>query len=215
MNLWLRPRRRLALRALLSGAALPVLAFTSCAAEAQEVTTYTYDALARLTDTSITGGPSSGIATSTCFDAAGNRVQVVVGQTGGRCSSTPAPTPTPTPTPVPTPTPTPGPTNQVPVAVADYATFICSSNRTINLLTNDYDPDNHTPLALVSITSPNPSFVWANVVGTTSVSVGAAYAGTYILNYVVRDSLGATANGRLTVTVTDAGGKVECLPPPE
>ncbi|MDP5279896.1 hypothetical protein Q9Q95_13255 [Sphingomonas sp. DG1-23] len=51
-------------------------------AMAQEVTTYTYDSLGRLSQTAISGGPKSGTSTSTCFDAAGNRRAYAVGAAG-------------------------------------------------------------------------------------------------------------------------------------
>ncbi|THD38314.1 MAG: hypothetical protein E7773_00745 [Sphingomonas sp.] len=65
------------------------------AAAAQETTTYTYDALGRLTGSSISGGPNTSRVTGTCFDAAGNRTRYDV------ATSTPTPCPSPTPTPSP------------------------------------------------------------------------------------------------------------------
>jgi YD repeat-containing protein len=58
------------------------LAGTPLAAQAQEATTYTYDALGRLVATNTNGGPNNGVVMGTCFDAAGNRTQYVV-TTGG------------------------------------------------------------------------------------------------------------------------------------
>jgi YD repeat-containing protein len=66
------------------------------AALAQETTSYNYDALGRLTGSSISGGPNSSRTTGTCFDAAGNRMRYDV------ATATPANCPTPTPTPTPT-----------------------------------------------------------------------------------------------------------------
>lgn len=64
------------------------------AALGQETTTYSYDALGRLTGSSISGGPNNTRTTGTCFDAAGNRTRYdVATSTPGAC-----PTPTPTPT---------------------------------------------------------------------------------------------------------------------
>lgn len=54
---------------------------------------YSYDALGRLTGSTISGGPNDTRATSTCFDRAGNRTRQDVATTA------PAPCPTPTPTP--------------------------------------------------------------------------------------------------------------------
>lgn len=60
-----------------------------------ETVSYTYDALGRLTASSISGGLNNGRQTGTCFDRAGNRVRYDV------ATSAPAPCPTPTPTPAP------------------------------------------------------------------------------------------------------------------
>ncbi|HYJ81844.1 MAG TPA: hypothetical protein VEW26_03245, partial [Allosphingosinicella sp.] len=43
------------------------------AAQAAESVTYSYDALGRLTATTTTGGPQSGVATGIAYDPAGNR----------------------------------------------------------------------------------------------------------------------------------------------
>lgn len=65
------------------------------AAFGQETTTYSYDALGRLTGSSISGGPNNSRTTGTCFDWAGNRTRYDV------ATSTPSACPTPTPTPTP------------------------------------------------------------------------------------------------------------------
>jgi YD repeat-containing protein len=52
-----------------------------CAAStafAAETTTHTYDALGRLTQVQVTGGPAAGVQRNYQLDAAGNRTQVVV-----------------------------------------------------------------------------------------------------------------------------------------
>lgn len=48
-------------------------ALMAAPAIAAETTTYTYDALGRLTGSSVSGGPSSGVATALQYDPAGNR----------------------------------------------------------------------------------------------------------------------------------------------
>ena len=65
-------------------------------AAAAETKTYSYDALGRLTGSSIAGGPNDTRKTGTCFDRAGNRLRYDV------ATATPAACPTPTPTPTPT-----------------------------------------------------------------------------------------------------------------
>lgn len=67
---------------ILVGAACVLAALGSVSAEAQETTTYDYDALGRLARTGTAGGPNSGTSTGTCFDKAGNRVQYVVSASG-------------------------------------------------------------------------------------------------------------------------------------
>lgn len=67
------------------------------------------------------------------------------------------------------------------------------------------------PLVLVSVTyvggDANPP-AGASIDGPSTVSVGAGYKGTSYFNYVVRNSLGGTATGSLTVNVT--GTKAQC-----
>ncbi|ATY32547.1 hypothetical protein CVN68_11650 [Sphingomonas psychrotolerans] len=63
-------------------AAMALISLFASAAAGQEVTAYRYDALGRLVQTTISGGPANGISTGTCFDAAGNRAQHVVSSSG-------------------------------------------------------------------------------------------------------------------------------------
>lgn len=82
---------------LLAGVAGLTLVGGAVGALAQETTTYSYDALGRLTGSTIVGGTNNGKLTGTCFDRAGNRVRYDTG------SAAPAVCPTPTPTPAPAP----------------------------------------------------------------------------------------------------------------
>lgn len=45
---------------------------------AQDSTSYTYDALGRLTNTAVSGGPNTGVSTTTVYDPATNRVSYLV-----------------------------------------------------------------------------------------------------------------------------------------
>jgi len=92
-------------------------------------------------------------------------------------------------------------TNQPPVAVSDSTSFNCSLLKTLNVVANDTDPENNLPLQVISVTAADPSS-WASVSGTTSVQLGAEFAGTYFFTYVVADSLGATSNGTISASVT-------------
>ena len=76
----------------LAGVAVALLVGT---AFAQETTTYSYDALGRLTGSATAGGPNNTRQTGTCFDRAGNRTRYDVS------TSAPSPCPTPTYTPPP------------------------------------------------------------------------------------------------------------------
>jgi YD repeat-containing protein len=161
---------------------------------AQETTTYTYDELGRMISSAISGGSNNGTTTGTCFDAAGNRTQYGVANSGtASCySGTPVPTPSPTPTPTPTP-------NQSPVAVNDSASGTKCDTYVVNLVANDYDPDNNVPLSLVSITRITGASSTAALYDSTSVQVTTTnVTGTALYQYVVRDSLGATATGQLS-----------------
>ncbi|MGB5019508.1 hypothetical protein, partial [Sphingorhabdus sp.] len=54
------------------------------AAQSTETTDYQYDALGRLKQSTVAGGPSSGAQTTTAYDPAGNRSnQTVLGVAGG------------------------------------------------------------------------------------------------------------------------------------
>lgn len=184
MNLQPSARRAFLRACWMTGSAIGALAVTSGPARAQEATSYSYDALGRLVSTSTSGGPNTGVVMGTCFDAAGNRVQYVVGAAGGPCT-TPAPSPTPAPTPAPAPTPT----NTSPLAIAESTSFHRASYKTLNVLANHYDPDGNTPLSLVGVTASNPS-MWVDIADSTSIQMAASLAGSYTVNYTVSDSLG-------------------------
>jgi hypothetical protein len=174
------------------------------AALAQETTTYSYDGLGRLKASTLAGGPADTRKTGTCFDAAGNRKQYDVTTTTP--SACVAPTPTPSPTPTPTPSPTPSWTIQAanlpPVANTDTTSFHCSLIKTLNVTTNDSDPEGNTPLDVQSVVSLDPGSVWSSVVSSSSIQIEANAPGTYSVEYVVADSLGNTSTGVVNITVT-------------
>lgn len=64
-------RRSIRIGCLLAGAGLLAVA-TTCPASA-ETRTYSYNARGELTASGVSGGPASGVQTSTGYDAAGNR----------------------------------------------------------------------------------------------------------------------------------------------
>jgi len=154
----------------------------------QETTTYNYDALGRLSGSSISGGPNNTRKTGTCFDPAGNRTRYDV------ATSAPGACPTPTPTPTQTSS------NQPPVANDDTVSLQCNATTTMNLVANDTDPENNLPLSLVSIAFASGGDASASVTSSTSVSItGDMRRSTTEFSYVVQDSLGAQSTGSLTV----------------
>jgi YD repeat-containing protein len=97
--------------------------------------------------------------------------------------------------------------NQPPIANPDTGGQILTcGNIDINVISNDTDPDNNLPLSLVSASAVSAGIIVTKV-NTTTVNVesGGENTGTKTFDYVVQDSLGATATGTGTVTV-NAGG---------
>jgi YD repeat-containing protein len=62
-----------------------------------ETVTYAYDALGRLSGSTISGGPNNTRTTGSCFDGAGNRMRYDVATSAPSTCPTPSPTPTPAP----------------------------------------------------------------------------------------------------------------------
>jgi hypothetical protein len=60
------------------------LVSASVPSQASETVVFTYDALGRLTSSTISGGPNGGVASTVGFDPAGNRTSAVV---SGKASS--------------------------------------------------------------------------------------------------------------------------------
>lgn len=173
-------KRRLWAATALSGLTLAGL---SVAAAASETQTYSYDALGRLVAVQYSGTPSAGQAHSLCYDPAGNRIQYKSSAAGTLAAC---------------PTPPPPPSNQPPVANPDSLTAPKCVARSVNVTANDADPEGHYPLVLTAVNQP-----WASVESSTTVGMTTPDTnGTYVITYTIADSLGATANGSLTVTVS-------------
>jgi len=99
------------------------------------------------------------------------------------------------------------PANQPPVPVTDGATVKVCESIIKNVVANDTDPEGNYPLSLVSVTVLDTAKGSAFVSGTTNVYFTAYGAtGSARVDYVVKDSLGATATGRLNVTITSGSG---------
>lgn len=95
--------------------------------------------------------------------------------------------------------------NQPPTTVADTISVQKCGLASKNVVANDSDPEGNVPLVLLSATA-NPGRGDVSVVSSTTLSYQ-AYQSTGIdtITYIVRDSLGATSTGILTVTVTNTG----------
>lgn len=159
---------------------------------ANETKSYSYDALGRVIAVQISGAVNSGQAHSLCYDPAGNRTLYKSNSAGALavCNGTPTPTPTPT--------------NKPPIANPDTISLAKCRTGSKNVIANDTDPEGNYPLVLTAV---NQS--WAYVANSTTVSIQAPETnGTYIVTYTVADSLGATAQGSLTLTVS---GSQQCV----
>lgn len=170
----------------LSSATLLALCDPSFANETQA---YTYDALGRLVAVQYSGTVNNNQAHSLCYDPAGNRTQYQSSATGALAACAGG---------APTPTPTPTPTNQPPTTVNDTGSQAACEIGIYNVLANDTDPEGNYPLSLVSVSGARFS-----VNSTTELKYNGStqHGGTATATYTVRDSLGATATGTLTVTI--------------
>lgn len=102
-----------------------------------------------------------------------------------------------------------GGTNLPPVTTADSVQVGCNVTTTANLVANDTDPEGNTPLTLTAVVVENGEAA-ASVASSTSVSVTGAPANeTASATYTVKDSLGASATG--TLTIKTVGGPSICM----
>lgn len=94
-------------------------------------------------------------------------------------------------------------TNNPPVANSDTASTTACGTVTVNVVANDTDPDGNYPLHVAGIVSSTKGTV--DSFSATSITFTAAVSsGTGVVQYMVADSLGATATG--TVSITISGG---------
>jgi hypothetical protein len=98
--------------------------------------------------------------------------------------------------------------NQAPVGVADSGSTTFGVPITLNLLTNDDDPDGDTPLTITALTQPAAEQGTVALNGTTAVVytppavVNAPLTTTF--TYKAQDAKGLAANAATTVTITVA-----------
>ncbi len=107
-------------------------------------------------------------------------------------------------------------TNPAPVAVNDTALVTNEDTpaTTVNVLTNDSDPDGD-PLSITTASATNGSVV-VNANGTITYTPNANFNGSDTIRYTISDGQGGTATATIAVTVNainDAPVRVGTLPP--
>jgi large repetitive protein len=107
-------------------------------------------------------------------------------------------------------------TNPAPVAVNDTTLTVNedAAGTTVNVLTNDRDPDGD-PLTISSASATNGTVV-VNANGTLSFTPNANYNGPATITYTISDGQGGTATATVpvnVVAVNDAPTRVGTLPP--
>jgi len=160
---------------------------------AAETVAYSYDARGRLIKVIRSGSAqsNSNVTTDYTHDKANNRKQFVTINSPNSPGTPPPPPPPPS-------------SNQPPVANPDNAGSmqVCKTKNVV-VTSNDTDPEGNLPLA-VTAASGNGSMDAVVVNGTTIQIISSSDTGSQSANYTVRDSLGASSSG--TVTVNVSGG---------
>lgn len=192
---------------LLAGSSLATLCFATFAYAQSSTETYEYDSLGRLVKVVTEGGQNDAETQSICYDEADNRTQYLANTSDGvvECSQGSGGTPTPSPTPTPPPPPPPG--NNPPDTTDDFVSGTCSSTGFTNLIANDSDPENNTPLVLTNIVKNSGGSDVAIISGGLVEVFFASSAGDFShFTYTVEDSLGASSTGELNVATSTCGG---------
>ena len=91
-------------------------------------------------------------------------------------------------------------TNDLPIAVNDVATTLEDTPVSLNVLTNDSDPDGN-PLTVVKAAAPNGTVVIGRD-GLITYTPNLNFNGTDIITYTITDGTGALVTATVTVTVT-------------
>lgn len=94
------------------------------------------------------------------------------------------------------------PVNDPPVANNDLATVTAGSTNTLNVLTNDIDPDPGDSLTIVGITAPAFGTVTNNATDITYIAPGST--GSVSFTYTIEDTSGVQSTATVTVTVSAA-----------
>jgi hypothetical protein len=104
------------------------------------------------------------------------------------------------------------PSNQDPVAVDDGAQTELNTPVTIDVLTNDYDPDEGDQLAVESFTQGTYGSVANNGDGSVTYTPNLNFVGSDTFEYTITDGKGGTASATVTVTVNTAQIEIDIKP---
>jgi Bacterial Ig domain len=95
-------------------------------------------------------------------------------------------------------------TNNNPVANPDTVSLPQGGNNTVNVLTNDTDPDTGNILSVASFTQPTHGTVTDSGAGVLKyTSTDLPFIGTDTFTYTISDGAGGTATATVTVTITE------------
>jgi molybdopterin biosynthesis enzyme len=87
---------------------------------------------------------------------------------------------------------------------------ICNATKIVDLTANDSDPEGNLPLTVTDVSVLGYSTATAEVISAGAIRVfGAEIPGGALAVYSVRDSLGATSTGNVTITTT--GSRALCF----
>lgn len=92
--------------------------------------------------------------------------------------------------------------NAIPVALDDVFSVTAGASTTIDVLSNDEDPDGGS-LTFVAFSLPLHGTLNLNADNTFTYTPGAGFIGSDTFTYTVRDNRNSTATGRVTLTVVE------------
>ncbi|MGY8900703.1 MAG: Ig-like domain-containing protein [Paraglaciecola sp.] len=98
-------------------------------------------------------------------------------------------------------------TNKAPIAQDDSVSMTVNQSVTVDVLSNDSDPDGEV-LFIVSATAQNGTVV-VNNDSTLTYTPNKGYAGTDVIRYGINDADGALAEAQLVITVNPAEVRIE------
>jgi VCBS repeat-containing protein len=100
-------------------------------------------------------------------------------------------------------------TNNAPVAGDDTVTTPENTSVTVNVLTNDDDPDTNDTVTVTEVSDPPNGTATINGGTTITYVPDSNFDGTDSFTYTISDGRGGTDTATVTVTVTPAGGEGE------